>query len=1160
MATTNRLQFIHCDTLFKTREEAKAYIADKVIAEQPALYAEPMVLKYGEEANPNVILAIGSNGDGQHIGTSNKVFLMDFAALDESIKALQADSSSNDQIKTLLEKVIAACGINADGTYAKNAQDETLSGATSLNEADALLSKAVKEHYDELKTLIGASALSVKDSATVTLKMEAGESGKTLSADAKLAPYRTISSVNVPNIILTQEDGLYASVRMEYDAESNTIKFYVNEDEKAFALPTEVHLETGAYDTTTESIILTLTNGNKISVDCNKLISEWTVLGEDSDTPIVLTREAVTNKENRRGGGDYQGILKADVRLAEDLYPEVTDNILKRYNKNTLYVKGTADNIVFYQADGSKTTVQDAIQKPKVSTREYNILQGKEDGLYVRAKLSYDETTNILRYDDGVSPEQVIKLQSPGILQGARYDIPTESIILTFTYVGGELKEVEIPVSDLITEWEPNNEFHTVKLERKRNPESPNGTDQLSADVIISDADNNILEVVNHALYVKGTAANIRYKDGTVKQALDNIATTDNVTELKELIDQEVADRKAADDEIRKIANDSMLQASGVAYQVNANKEAIAAEEAERKEHDRLIGDAVSGISKDVEDAKTQVATLTNDLTSFKETAQNVHNQLASAVTSLNGDVQANKEAIATNVTNLTEVSGDLANHIAEADSKFAEIEGKTDTLNEKAVANEAAITTLSGTVSAHATEANAKFDALNAKDTQLQDAITAEVQRSTNADTAISGAVDTVSANVATAQAGIAKNTQDIADLNQRINDINVSGVTSAELDKEISDLKNELTGQISTVESALKAEDARLAIVPQGTSTIQMLASKTASGTLVSGNVKIDVKTGNIITSSGDGLYAKLALDYNKATNTMDVLVNDVVSQTITFSDHSLVQEGHYDSASKSIILTIVKDGGETQQISIPVADLVDEWRVDNGTDNPIVLSKVTGEDGVDVLSARLAISTDENNAILNNNGTLYVSNEAKDLTALWGGDEITIQKAIENLKAETDKVAGIEADVDALQSGLSEVQGDIISINGSLTTMSGQITNLQTRVDQNTQNIAQNSGSITTLTNQVTNLASDVTNLTDSFNDLKTTVEGYENRITNLESGITNINENIQNITNQINDIQDQIGGSGEGPSILDRLDAIEKELANLIDFGYWPKEGE
>ena len=89
----SRLQFVHCDTLFKTREDAMAYVNGDVISiTRPSLYAEPMILKYGDENNPNIILAIGSVGDGVTQSIKNKVFFIDFAELYGSLKNVTSDS------------------------------------------------------------------------------------------------------------------------------------------------------------------------------------------------------------------------------------------------------------------------------------------------------------------------------------------------------------------------------------------------------------------------------------------------------------------------------------------------------------------------------------------------------------------------------------------------------------------------------------------------------------------------------------------------------------------------------------------------------------------------------------------------------------------------------------------------------------------------------------------------------------------------------------------------------------------------------------------------------------------------------------------------------------------------------------------------------------
>ena len=348
-----------------------------------------------------------------------------------------------------------------------------------------------------------------------------------------------------------------------------------------------------------------------------------------------------------------------------------------------------------------------------------------------------------------------------------------------------------------------------------------------------------------------------------------------------------------------------------------------------------------------------------------------------------------------------------------------------------------------------------------------------------------------------------------------------------------------------IETNVSLLQAEDRRLNIITSETNSIALTASKADGGTTLKADLKLNTTEDNIIKLDGNGVYSSVALNYNKAENSIALIVNGNEKSKFTLSEHSLVQEGHYDSVTQSIVLTIAKDGGETQQISIPVGDIVNEWTIDNGTDNPITLTKTAGADNVDVLRARLTISTEAHNGILNNNGTLYMSNEASKLTALWGGDEVTVQKAIENLKTETNKVAGLVSDVDTLKSDMAQSKNDI-------TVLQGNVANLQTKVEQNSQN--QNTGAINKLTTQVTELGSQVTNLSNQFTELSNQVGGYEDRISKLEGDLTTVNNNINTINQAINQIKKQIGEPEEGkPSVAERLATIEEIVNNLIDFG-------
>lgn len=384
-------------------------------------------------------------------------------------------------------------------------------------------------------------------------------------------------------------------------------------------------------------------------------------------------------------------------------------------------------------------------------------------------------------------------------------------------------------------------------------------------------------------------------------------------------------------------------------------------------------------------------------------------------------------------------------------------------------------------------------------------------------------------------------------ATLSEKYLTVSADGVSINGIDAAIDTLEDRATA-IETNVSLLQAEDRRLNIITSETNSIALTASKADGGTTLKADLKLNTTEDNIIKLDGNGVYSSVALNYNKAENSIALIVNGNEKSKFTLSEHSLVQEGHYDSVTQNIVLTIAKDGGETQQISIPVGDIVNEWTIDNGTDNPITLTKTAGADNVDVLRARLTISTEAHNGILNNNGTLYMSNEASKLTALWGGDEVTVQKAIENLKIENDKVAGLVSDVDTLKSDMAQAKNDITVLQ------QGNVANLQAKVEQNTRNIAQNTSAINNLTTQVTELGSQVTNLSNQFTELSNQVGGYEDRISKLEGDLTTVNNNINTINQAINQIKEQIGETEEGkPSVAERLATIEEIVNNLIDFG-------
>ena len=262
------------------------------------------------------------------------------------------------------------------------------------------------------------------------------------------------------------------------------------------------------------------------------MIDEWTVLGNASVTPITLFKEHVSAyTESHDGIYDWQDLLTADVRVAD----HISDNILHKDGTGRyLYVKGTADNIKYKEG----VTVKEALDNVdcKISTSVGNLIYKRPDGIYAAAMVGYNAAENKLTYtysDGNIGDLKTVEFQlnSVKLLEDITYDPVNEMIVIRYIDPQGEYQKVEIPVHDIIEEWDVNNEGHNIKLDKFRS--QGQGKDILSADAKIHVGDNNILEDLNHELYVNGISSNIKYDvtgDTTVKEVLDSLSgATDGI-------------------------------------------------------------------------------------------------------------------------------------------------------------------------------------------------------------------------------------------------------------------------------------------------------------------------------------------------------------------------------------------------------------------------------------------------------------------------------------------------------------------------------------------------------------------------------------------------------------------------------------------------------
>ena len=251
------------------------------------------------------------------------------------------------------------------------------------------------------------------------------------------------------------------------------------------------------------------------------------------------------------------------------------------------------------------------------------------------------------------------------------------------------------------------------------------------------------------------------------------------------------------------------------------------------------------------------------------------------------------------------------------------------------------------------------------------------------------------------------------------------------------------------------LKREATRLNLIVDETNSIKLIKSKDDNGTELSADVKLDITGTNILKITGNGLTADVEMSYSQATNTI-TFSNGLTTQEFQLAGASLIEDGFYDSTTRQIVLITRLSDGTTREIRINADALIHTLKVDNGVQNPIKLAKTTDAEGVDVLSARLDISTESHNLILNNNGTLYASNEAKNHTGLWGGEEKTIQYIIEKLKTEIDKIPVIENEVTEIRNEVDELSDEvgtyssrISSLESSVVTLTGLVNEINGRV---------------------------------------------------------------------------------------------------------------
>lgn len=244
---------------------------------------------------------------------------------------------------------------------------------------------------------------------------------------------------------------------------------------------------------------------------------------------------------------------------------------------------------------------------------------------------------------------------------------------------------------------------------------------------------------------------------------------------------------------------------------------------------------------------------------------------------------------------------------------------------------------------------------------------------------------------------------------------------------------------------------------ISPEDTNTLQLEISRNETGTVISGNVRLNSDTNNQIIDS-NGLFHHTELEYSQGILTLKV--NGNIINVLPLGLSAIVNDGYYDSSNESLVIKFALHDGTEQTVRIPVGALIREWTIDNTIPDKVV--ELTKEeifgDGADKLSADVRLSSNPDNILQKDGNSLYVSENAivqksqdlldtleAKLTAL-----ISTQVEVEKIRAEAAESAisnALQAEIDRALAAEEAIK--VIMNNLEISTVTNILQDLEKRI---------------------------------------------------------------------------------------------------------------
>ena len=1066
------LQLLTHRQIFTNREEAIIYFEDNF---KPfALIGEPAIAFYGDEKSPKAIIALGVS--------DKKIFFIDANDLSEKINRL-SESSDDEQKEIansldLIKNIITACGLTLDEnkktnrvTYDADTKDDVIGDTKTLAEAIDALSKFVQKGFKD-------NELKVEDTESIKLSYKPDATdGKKLTAEVKLSNNGDSDDTDFnDNIICKKSDGLYAAANLEYDEEKHTLtftssgykdgKYKDDAHKKVINLDEHTIVSTENHHHNIELVVNKIAGTNKyvISGDARLSEDENNILKIEDDHLIV--------------DGRAKNIKYGDITVAKGLnnLKDRCDDLSDKIDniKDSLFIDGTTTDT--FEANVVKGTHGFTVSGDVRLSNDSSV-KVSDGGLSVNVDVDVDPSSNQLTLKVG-NRIKMVSLPGIQIVKNIRYDEKTASIIIEFKDSNTPLT---IPVSDMIeTIYVQNDTSSAVEL-HKHEKEGEPGRSYLSATIKLKTSGNILAkDPTTGELYVPETAVSnavavetnraleaertITEKVNTVSSSINDeierakeaervLSETDNtikneITSVKNNLETEKTARESFDNNIKTIVDGHTQSLTDINSSLDDVKSKITDETSARKLADTTLQSSIdankTAVDKEVtraKEAETAIASnVAEHIKVFDTYKENTDLKIAD-LTQSDNDI---KSLIADKVA-------DINNEISSTNTKVTKLEGDTSKLstdvNAEVTRAKAAELTLSQGIASNLSAINNEINRSTNKDTELENKVSSHIEAYTEYKTDNNAKVSVLQDAVKTIEADVAKKYNDLdAKDNQTISDYKAADVTlQSNIDKEAvraTTKETELKVSVDANSDAITKETERAKVketelfdiikdnatkasfVVNKSNTINLTkTTKDDGSSVLTGNVEIPTLDGNLLKKD-QPLYASVDLTYDAGTNTLKFNSSALETEkVIKLNAGSVIDRMYYDAATEELVILYTNANGEQSEVRFSARTLFNKWDVQKNHLGGIILDKQVNKEGTDILSGAVVLSTLSTNALINDQGSLYVSNQAKDY---FLSDGTTVQSAIGNLQKKVDEVGDNTELNDRLTRCESQVNG--------------------------------------------------------------------------------------------------------------------------------------